>query len=49
MYSSNIISTKGIITLVYEVEVRRNGLNRGFFIKFNLWLKKKKGLYCIVT
>ena len=32
LYSSNIISTKGIIALVYEVEVRRNGLNKGFFI-----------------
>ena len=35
MYSSNIISTKGIITLVYEVEVRRNGLSRGFFLLKN--------------
>jgi hypothetical protein len=49
MYSSNIISTKGFTTLVYEVEVRRNGLNKGFFIKFILWLKKKKDFYCIVT
>jgi hypothetical protein len=32
MYSSNIISTKGIITLVKEVEVRGNGINEGFFI-----------------
>ena len=32
MYSSNIISTKGIITLVNEVEVRGNGFNEGFFL-----------------
>ena len=35
LYSSNIISTKGITTLVYEVEVRRNGLNKGFLFKKN--------------
>ena len=35
MYSSNIISTKGIITLVNEVEVRGNGVNEGFLFKKN--------------
>jgi hypothetical protein len=32
MYSSNIISTKGSLPLVNEVEVRRNGFNEGFFM-----------------
>lgn len=42
MYSSNIISTKGITTLVYEVEVRRNGISRGFLFKKISMIKEEK-------
>ena len=43
LYSSNIISTKGITALVYEVEVRRNGLNKGFLFKKIKMAEEKKG------
>lgn len=43
LYSSNIIGTKGIIALVYEVEVRRNGLSKGFSFKKIKMAEEKKG------
>jgi hypothetical protein len=43
LYSSNIISTKGIITLVNKVEVRRNRVNEGFLFKKFSMAEEKKG------